>query len=92
MGSQLREQPRTSFMWIISTSSLGFISSDEWTSFVPLKIFSEFEDDLIDLTTYFAVPRVFWTPLCRNSNGFFGSENVHDADGNIRRHSNVALD
>lgn len=79
-------------MWITSTSSLHFIPVDECNRFVSSKVFLDCEDLLADLSSYYAIPRIFWTPLCRNSNGFFGSEDFYDADGRVRQHSTFALD
>lgn len=79
-------------MWITSTSSLRFNPVDKCNRFVSSKVFLECEDLLTDLSSYYAIPRVFWSPLCRNSNGFFGSEDVYDADGHIIQHSTFALD
>ena len=45
----------------------------------------------ISLSACYAIPRVFWSPLCYQSNGFFGSETFYDADGHVEKHSNVIL-
>lgn len=54
-------------------------------------MFLEREDLRFSLSTHYAVPPVFWTPLCQKSNGFFGSESFYDADGYISGHSTISL-
>ena len=49
------------------------------------------EDLRSSLSSDHAIPPVFWTPLCRKSNGFFGSESFYDADGHIKGHSTASL-
>ncbi len=89
---QLRQESRTSFMWITSTSSLRFNLVNKCNRFVSSKVFLKCEDLFIDLSSYYAIPRVFWSPLCRNSNDFFDSKDVYDADEHIIQHSTFALD
>lgn len=54
-------------------------------------MFLDCDDLRFSLSTHYAIPPVFWTPLCRKSNGFFGSESFYDADGHITGHSTVSL-
>ncbi len=68
-----------------------FVSADEWNSFASVKTLAQREDLCFGLSSRYAIPRVFWTPLCRNSNGFFGCENLYNVDGNVEGHSIVPL-
>lgn len=68
---------RTSFRL---TSGNRFASSD---------LFLDSEDLRLGLSTDYAIPPIFWTPLCCKSNGFFGSKSLYEDDRYLRRHSKV---
>lgn len=70
---------------------MGYLGLDELPSFANSKAFLDCEDLRLRLSAYLGIPQVFWTPLCSNSNGFFGAQNCYNDDGQIKRHSTVTL-
>lgn len=70
---------------------LCFVSINESNRFASSNVFLDCEELRSSLSTEYAIPPIFWTPLCRKSNGFFGSESFYDADGHIKAHSTLKL-
>ena len=64
-------------------------SSDDWNSFASSKTFLDREDLRTSLSACYGIPRVFWTPVCQESNGFFGSEDIYNVDGDVEGHGNI---
>jgi hypothetical protein len=54
--------------------------------FASSKVFLEREDLNSTLSMSYGIPRAFWSPFARKANGFFGCENMYDADGNAKGH------
>lgn len=50
------------------------------------KVFLDCEELNSTLSTCYEIPRVFWSPFARKANGFFGCEDMCDADGNVNGH------
>ena len=75
---------------VSSKIEIHFRRFTDWTSFVPSRIFLDREELRSGLSASYAVPRVFWTPACQESNGFFGSEDITGANGSIEGHGKVS--
>ena len=70
---------------------LCFIPADSRHRFASFGALVDHEDLRFDLSDGYAIPRLFWTPLCSKSNGFFGCKTLYDIDGNIEGHSTAPL-
>ena len=78
-------------MCLLSLPHRYFIPANPGHRFASFAVLIDREDLRFDLSNSYAIPQVFWTPLCRNSNGFFGCKTSYDIDGNIEGHSTVPL-
>ena len=68
-----------------------FVPANPGDRFASFGALIDCEDLQVDLSNSYAIPRIFWEPLCRKSNGFFGCKTLYDIDGNIEGHSTVPL-